>query len=365
MGPTPTEFTASREAGRGVRLFLVACLLTSGASSPGAITPPLERVPLSARIRLEALIVLADADHQGLGAEARRLEEWSAGHREPFALVTSPPRVEDASGAAVGISPAMATALRRLNQWYGLAAPESDPITHRQLQAAALTPSSVLRIRSLFEAAIERGLSIDSAWLTPETGGEATIDGDLWLAEAVDSRWSVARDLVRASDEPSALAALLESRAAEVPLLDAHGLLRRAAARYRLGTPGSGDELRRAARTVALNTAPSYSLGPEGQFALIVSRDWEGRYVGGWHTHGPHLRNGEWTGGDVPSFEDMRNAVEYGQYLTLSFQPDGFDLYDAEPLGKAGRIDLSLLRVIRYRSPDWRRHFDMRRPGLR
>ena len=79
--------------------------------------------------------------------------------------------------------------------------------------------------------------------------------------------------------------------------------------------------------------------------------------MGGWHTHAPHDANGEWVGGDVPSFEDMQNATQYGQYLTLSFQPDGFDLYDAEPLADAKRVDLSLLKVIRYRSPAWREHF--------
>jgi hypothetical protein len=87
--------------------------------------------------------------------------------------------------------------------------------------------------------------------------------------------------------------------------------------------------------------------------------------VGSWHTHSPHDAGGKWSGGDVPSFEDMRNAVEYGQFLTLSFQPDGFDLYDAEPLGDAKRVDLKLLKVIRYRSPAWRDHFQKLHPGPR
>lgn len=69
--------------------------------------------------------------------------------------------------------------------------------------------------------------------------------------------------------------------------------------------------------------------------------------------------------GDVPSFEDMQNAVRDGQYLTLAFQPDGFDLYDAEPLADAGRVDLSLLKVIRYRSSSWRSHFRRLHPATR
>ena len=134
------------------------------------------------------------------------------------------------------------------------------------------------------------------------------------------------------------------------------------AAGLRLGAPGSQDEVRRALVTVARNAAPTYSLGPEELLALVTDADWEGRYVGGWHTHAPHDQNGEWVGGDVPSFEDMQNAIQYGQYLTLSFQPDGFDLYDAEALGDAKRVDLKLLKVIRYRSAVWREHFRTLRP---
>jgi hypothetical protein len=54
----------------------------------------------------------------------------------------------------------------------------------------------------------------------------------------------------------------------------------------------------------------------------------------------------------------MQNAARDGQFLTLAFQPDGFDLYDASALGEAGRVDLALLKVTRYRSSVWRRRFE-------
>lgn len=308
-------------------------------------------------VKTEGLPHLIATNHLGLGAEAQALVSWALVHRGPLTLRLTDPALEDAKSNSIKISPVMARTLGRLSQWHGLAATSDNPITHEQLKAGALAPASVERIRTIFEMAIRRGVRIASKWLTPETGGEATIDNELRLVEAPDSRWSTIQDLVKVSNDPDAVAALCESRALEIAQVDAHGLLKVAVARFRLGAKGASDEVRRALLTVAQNAAPTYSLGPEEQFALIAGADWQGRYVGGWHTHAPHDANGQWVGGDVPSFEDMRNAVQYGQYLTLSFRPDGFDLYDAEPLADAGRIDLALLKVIRYRSPAWREHF--------
>jgi hypothetical protein len=53
----------------------------------------------------------------------------------------------------------------------------------------------------------------------------------------------------------------------------------------------------------------------------------------------------------------MRIAIEKGQFLTIVFQREGFDVYDLEPLANAGRPELSRARVIRYRSPEWERRF--------
>lgn len=306
----------------------------------------------------EGLPLLIATNHFGLGAEAQALVPWIRAHPGPLFLRRADLLLEDAKAASIKVSPAMARTLGRLNQWHRLAATGDNPITHAQLRAGVLAPGSVQRIRELFEAAIRRGVRIGGQWLTPETGGEATLDEELRLFEARDPRWSTVQDLVKVAGDPGAIAALCESRAGEVAQVDTHGLLKVATARLRLSSPGSAEEVRRALLTVARNAAPTYSMGPEEQLALITASDWKGRYVGGWHTHAPKHEDGGWAGGDVPSYEDMRNAIQFGQYLTLSFQPDGFDLYDAEALGDAKRVDLSLLRVIRYRSPAWRAHFD-------
>jgi len=344
----------------GFTLAIVLLLGPNAAGQAGPGTPA--TVPLREEVKTEGLPLLIVTNQFGLAAEAQGLVPWIRAHPGPLTLRPGSLLLEDVRAATVRVSPAMARTLRRLNQWHGLAAPKDNPITHAQLRSGALSPASIDRIRAIFEAMIERGVRIGPKWLTPETGGEATLDAELRLVEARDPRWSTIQDLVKVADDPSAIAALCESRAAEVAQVDTHGLLKVAVARLRLGAPGSSEEVRRALLTVAQNAAPTYSLGPEEQFALVTGEDGQGRYVGGWHTHAPHDVNGGWAGGDVPSFEDMQNAVQYGQYLTLAFQPDGFDLYDAEALGDAKRVDLSLVKVIRYRSPWWREHFRKLRP---
>jgi hypothetical protein len=116
---------------------------------------------------------------------------------------------------------------------------------------------------------IRRGVRIGAKWLTPETGGEATLNAELRLVEARDPRWSTVQDLVKVSHDPGAIVALCESHALEVAQVDTHGLLKVAVARLRLGAVGSSEEVRRALLTVAQNAAPTYSLGPEEHLALV------------------------------------------------------------------------------------------------
>lgn len=338
--------------------------LTAALCGPAIGSPSGHAVVLREQVRTEALPLLIATNHLGLGAESQAVVRWVLQNRGPLSLRPTGLHVKgDAS--PLPLTPVMARTLGRLNQWYGLTATEANPITHAQLESAALSAGAIERIRGIFERAIARGVRIGPAWVTPETGGESTIDRELHLVEVVDARWATIQALVKVSHDPQAIALLAQARSAEVAAVDTHGLLKVALARFRLGTKGSAEEVQRALLTVARNAAPTYSFGPEEQLALITGREWQGRYVGSWHTHSPHDAGGSWGGGDVPSFEDMRNAVEFGQFLTLSFHPDGFDLYDAEPLGEAKRIDLKLLKVIRYRSAQWRAHFQKLHPGTK
>jgi hypothetical protein len=101
----------------------------------------------------------------------------------------------------------------------------------------------------------------------------------------------------------------------------------------------------------------TWSVSPEVQRAMIEAHDWRGRYVGFWHVHPPRPDGSTYAPGLEPSLEDMVVALEKGQFLTIVFQPDGFDAYDLSPLSAAGRPDLSQARVIRHRSAGWQRRF--------
>jgi hypothetical protein len=318
---------------------------------------PVERATLAESVRSEGLQALAEANTQGLGQEAGGISDWIAAR--PQARLTLAERsLLDETGRRLPLSPGMVLALRRLDQWYSLAsATAARPITHQELRAAALAPASVERIAALFEASTRQGFRLDGAWQVRETGGEASLDDELRLREQPDPGGPLLQELARAIDDPQKLAALRDQHGLELALLDEHGILRAALRRIELGVAPAASGLHSAVATVVQNAARAYSLDPPGQLALIVGSDWCGRYVGRWHTHPPHDTGTGWAGGDVPSFEDMRNAVQDGQFLTLSFQPDGFDLYDATRLGEQARVDLSLLDVIRHRSTAWQERF--------
>ena len=341
-----------------------AIVLTFAASLALAQKLPGVPIALPDAFAREALPLMSGANYLGLGAEAARVASWMRGHTAPFTLRFEERRLEDKTATSLDVSPAIAQTMSRLAQWYGLAATNENPITHAQLEAAALDPAAVSRIRAIFDDAVARGVRVGVKWMTPEAGGESTIDADLHLVEARDPRWVTVQALARTSSDALAVASLYATRSADVAPLDEHALIRLSLERLKLGSPGAAKEVLRAVLTVVENAASTYAHDPGEQFALIASHDWKGRYVGRWHTHPPHDGGGAWLGGEVPSFEDMQNAVAAGQYLTLAFQPDGFDLYDASALADEGRMDLGLMKIVRYRSIAWRDHFEQLRRRL-
>ncbi len=250
----------------------------------------------------------------------------------------------------------------RVQQYLGLArATLERPITPAELEAAALSPAGTQDIYALFERSLASSLSLEGSLVTPELGGEAMLDrGRLRFVECPDPLHLLVRRMVELKDDPKGLLDFLSRSPGGQQLLKTTGGLH--ALLFQMTSRPEPDEARRRALDRVLASAISvhfktWSIDPELQLAMIRQNDWQGRYAGFWHLHPPRPAAQGYAPGLEPSLEDMTIAVERGQFLTIVFQPDGFDLYDLSALAVAGTPDLSRSRVIRHRSKDWERRF--------
>ena len=249
----------------------------------------------------------------------------------------------------------------RLQQYLALAKATLDqPITHQELADALLSPAGVRDVAALFERSLAEAAVAGGAPVVPELGGEATLHkGVLRLAVYPDPRHEVIRGMLARADDPAALLDFLTGSVEGQQILSGTGGLH--AHLFQMTTKKPTPEQRRVLRLILGNTVATqfrtWTATPEVQREMIEKLDWRGRYVGFWHLHPPIRTADGAAAGLEPSMEDMRIAIEKQQLLTIVFQPDGFDAYDLEPLARAGRPELSLARVIRHRSPEWRGRF--------
>lgn len=297
-----------------------------------------------------------------MGPDAARLVTWVEAGTEPaFALEKGSLR---GHARAKPLAGPLAQALSRLAAYLGLApATLARPITHDELRRAASSPEGVDTIAAVFERALEGSLCAGSRRVVAEVGGEATLDRRLRLVEVADPGRALVARVAEAGDDACALARLFLEEPGMTRLDDARvlrGVVQRAEPCDGLDASGRA-VLRQAARTVVENALARLDLTPEAQTLAIVDHDWRGRYVGRWHTHGPHVTADGLRGGEGPSFEDLHNAVRDGQFLTITFQPDGFDLHDAAGIAEP---DLRQVETIRHRSRGWTERFGRARRAL-
>jgi hypothetical protein len=256
---------------------------------------------------------------------------------------------------------APAAAQSRTQQYLGLAkATLEQPITAAELEAAILSPAGVRDITALFDKTLARSVAVSGVAVTPEIGGEATLDrGVLRFVEYPDPLHPVIRRMLDLRADPKALLELLTASVEGQQVLATTGGLH--AHLYQMTTKTPTDAQRRVLDRILGGAVATHfktwTVTPELQQEMIEKSDWRGRYVGFWHVHPPVPAAGGFAPGFEPSMEDMMIAVEKGQFLTLVFQPDGFDAYDLEPLSRSGEARLSKARVIRYRSPEWGKRF--------
>ncbi len=236
-----------------------------------------------------------------------------------------------------------------------------QPITHDELRAAVLSRAGVESIRALFERSIAESVAAGGTLVTPELGGESTLDGGrLILVSYPDPVHPILREMVSLRRDPANLLAFLESSPDGNAVLKGTGGLHALLYQMSRGAPTEEQKalLDRVTEGAVATYFKTWQADPGTQARMIESTDWRGRYVGFWHIHPPRLRGEGFESGIEPSVEDMQNAIELGQFLTLVFQPDGFDAYDLSPLARTRVPDLSRARVVSFRSPDWTSHFD-------
>lgn len=236
-----------------------------------------------------------------------------------------------------------------------------NPVRREELSAAVLAPDGVGSIQALFDLSIDASLSVGGVPVTPELGGESMLDaGNMIWVVYPDPVHSVVRQSVASKDNPEYLLGFLQGSADGRLLLKDTGGLH--ALLYQMSSTTPTLEQQALLETVlgrmVAQHFKTWSTDPAIQQKMIAQTQWRGRYVGFWHIHPPRLKNGSSVEGIEPSMTDMQNALELGQFLTIVFQPDGFDLYDLSALAASGRADLSKVGIIRHRSPAWRRHFD-------
>jgi hypothetical protein len=252
----------------------------------------------------------------------------------------------------------------RVQQYLGLAeATRAQPVTTAELDAAVLSPAGIEDVAALFEASLDERVTLDGASVTPELGGEATLEGGrVRFVVYPDPIHPVVRRMVALRDDPAEMLASLSSTPMGREVLAGAGGLH--ALLYRMTTQAPAAAERRAMdevlRAAVARYFKTWTVTPETQAENIARHDWRGRYVGFWHLHPPRPGPGGPGAGLEPSLEDLQIAVEKGQLLTLVFQPDGFDLYDLSPLAGSGTPALSGARVVRHRSLEWMRRFQAR-----
>ncbi len=169
----------------------------------------------------------------------------------------------------------------------------------------------------------------------------------------------VVREMVERKQEPARLLEFLESTPDGRSVLQGTGGLH--ALLYQMSRETPTDQqaalLDKVIAGAVATHFKTWTADPEIQARMIEATDWAGCYVGFWHIHPPRLTGDGFESGIEPSLEDMQNAVELGQFLTIMFQPDGFDAYDLSPLSRTGAASRAQARVVRHRSSEWKVHF--------
>ncbi|HBL16718.1 MAG: hypothetical protein A2X36_13850 [Elusimicrobia bacterium GWA2_69_24] len=352
-------FAAAPAAGQGVWPPLVPQLeFRRVAAHPAG-------EPLDEKVIAPGFSLLTKHDVLGLGAEAGRAEAWRQGRSGlRIAGEAGNPRLVDAQGASLPLSPAFGVALRRMNAYFGLTGPTlAHPITPQELAAALRTPAAVDSVRRVFERSLAERILVKGKAYLPELGGELTLDRELAFHFHDDLLRPLLRELVARGDEPAALERLYEAEPEKMALLDPQEILKKHLAKRRqwdeegkLPREKRDAVLRMVVDTVAELAAGHYSGDAGTQLQNMLSEDWSGRYGGTWHCHPPDVTPDGFAGDYPPSEDDYEAAAKTGEEIVFVFLPDGYDVYQLS-LAPGGSPYNRPPPAASYRSESWRSHF--------
>ncbi|MFI5345628.1 MAG: hypothetical protein ACHQ51_04560 [Elusimicrobiota bacterium] len=364
---------------KGFSTLLLACLAPAGAAfAQEAWPPPLpafdfsrpaprppEGEALDSKVLDPGLAILMKNDVNGLGAQAALVARWSAGRGDARLIERGGSwSLSGADGSAAPLSPALGSALRHMNQYFGLTGPTlSNPISHAELEVSFLTPESVAFVRSIFDRSMDERLTVGGKFYLPELGGEATLDSKLHFHFNADPLRPTLRELIARRNDPAALARLFDEAPEKMALIDPQGILKRhlgVRARWdaedRIPKERRDAALRSAVDTVAELAAGHYSSDYANQLRTMIGDEWSGRYAGPWHCHPPDAGPNGWLGDAPPSEADYEASAKAGQEIVVAFLPDGFDVYDLSQAPNGSPYN-NPAKPFSYRSQDWREHF--------
>ena len=233
---------------------------------------------------------------------------------------------------------------------------QQQPITTQELKHAVLSPTGVDSIRRVFELSLSSAINLGEVTVLQGFGGEVTVHNNrLNLIHYPDPMHSLIQHIKPIKNDPIKLLSLLRNSVNGNLILNYSRPLNKLLGNYSTREQSEAliEQLDKYISHTIINYYQTWTLDPVTRVEAIEVTPWLGKYVGFWHSHPPRLIDSKLLPGEIPSSSDKLHASALGQFLTIVFQPTGFDLYDLSPYGSPTNSQEVQPQVIQYRDPAW------------
>lgn len=225
----------------------------------------------------------------------------------------------------------------------------------RDLRKKIFSPQGIAEVRRMFEQAIQESVVVEGKLLVvPELGGYAESGAGVTLHNQRTAVYEARCALIQRLGSPERILDLYAEYPDQMKLLDPGEIMRKSLSRLPLDPAMRGRVLRDIPPNIIFTGSTQYFPPSAGYQRMLEENEWKGRYLGFWHAHMPGSGPDGWTAGGAPAGHDLAAARD-GLEFVLSFDPDGFDLYDL--FAAVGKDAASVPAPIRYRSAGWRERF--------